>query len=258
MKLIGKLVAFLLVFSLLFVCLRVYSGYEQVILMADLEDIGGVPWLYSAVCLIFTILAGFIIQSQWNHWNSLVGAVKGEVSALHQLWFWSAYFPTEVQAKARTAIRHYLATTLKEEWGQRREEESDAASQALASIRESVSEMFERPEFMVTAFSMFSDVLRHRENRLHFSHTPMPTILKSTVLSADGLVIALSLLIGVKHMWLDYLFTMSIALLAFSVYLVLDDLDSPLRPGLWHLTPEDYQRLLTKFELGSKKWTPSA
>jgi hypothetical protein len=248
MKLIAKFVVFLLLFSLLFLLLRIYSSYDQVILMADLEDIGGVPWLYSAVCLIFSILAGFIIQSQWGHWNTLVGAVKGEVSALHQLWFWSAYFPAEVQMKTRTAIRHYLSTTLKEEWGPTAEEESDAAGQALASIRESVSEMFERPEFMVTAFSMFSDVLRHRENRLHYSHRPMPKALKSTVLLADVLVIGLSLLIGVRHMWLDYIFTLSIALLAFSVYLVLDDLDSPLRPGLWHLTPEDYQRLLTKLK----------
>jgi hypothetical protein len=248
MKLIGKLVAFLLVFSLFFVFLRVYYRYDQVILMADLEDVGGAPWLYSAVCVIFSILAGFIIQSQWSHWNTLIGAVKGETSALHQLWFWSAYFPTEVQTKARTAIRHYLTTTLEEEWGQTRKEESDAAGQALASIRESVSEMFERPEFMVTAFSMFGDVLRHRENRIHYSHRPMPKILKSTVLLADGFVIVLSLLIGVKHVWLDYVFTVSIALLAFSVYLVLDDLDSPLRPGLWQVTPEDYQRLLTKLK----------
>ena len=104
MKLIGKLVAFLLVFSLLFLFLRIYSGYDQVILMADLEDIGGVSWLYSAVCLIFSILVGFIIQSQRGHWNILIGAVKGEVSALHQLWFWSAYFPTEIQMTIWTAI----------------------------------------------------------------------------------------------------------------------------------------------------------
>jgi hypothetical protein len=43
-------------------------------------------------------------------------------------------------------------------------------------------------------------------------------------------------------------FTVSIALLAFSVFLVLDDLDSPLYPGLWHLTPEDYERLLAKLK----------
>ena len=248
MKLIGKLVAFLVVFSFLFVVLRGYSDYDQVILMADLEDIGGVPWLYSAVCLIFSILAGFIIQTQWGHWNTLSGAVKGEVSALHQLWLWSTYFPHNVQTKARESIRAYITTTIQHEWGKPAHEESELAAQALASIRENVSEMFERQEYVLTAFSIFSDVLRHRENRLHYSQQFMPKPLKVTVLLADGLVIGLSLLIGVKHMWLDYVFTVSIALLAFSVFLVLDDLDSPLNPGLWHLTPEDYQRLLAKLK----------
>jgi hypothetical protein len=43
MKLIGKLAAFLLVFSLLSVFLRLNSGYEQVLLVADLEDFEGIP-----------------------------------------------------------------------------------------------------------------------------------------------------------------------------------------------------------------------
>jgi hypothetical protein len=248
MKLILKTGAFLVAFSLLFVFLRAYSNFDQAILMADLEDVGGVPWLYSAVCLIFSILAGFIIQNQWDHWNALVGAVKGEVSALHQLWFWSHHFSPEVRDKARRSIGNYLTTTIEEEWGQKGEEESEAAAQALTAIRENVAEMFDRPELMLTAFSMFSDVLRHRENRLHYSNRHMPTLLKYTIFLADGLVIVLSLFIGVKHMWLDYVFTLSIALLAYVVYLVLDDLDAPLRPGLWHLKPDDYQRLLTKLK----------
>lgn len=64
----------------------------------------------------------------------------------------------------------------------------------------------------------------------------MPTMLKAMMGFADGLVIILSLFIGVKHLWLDFLFTFSIALLAYAVYLVLDDLDYPLRPGIWHPT----------------------
>jgi hypothetical protein len=248
MKVIAKTVIFLLLFTLLFSLLRAYSDYERVILMADLEDIGGVPWLYSAVCLIFSILAGFIIQNQWDHWNALIGAVKGEVSALHQLWFWSYHLSSDSQAQLRMALRHYLHTTITEEWGQKCEEESSAAGGALLAIRESVSEMSRRPELMLTAFTIFGEILRHRENRLHYSRNHMPRVLKYTLLFADGLVICLSLFIGVKHLWLDYLFTISIALLAFMVYVVLEDLDAPLRPGFWHVTPEDYQRLLAKLQ----------
>jgi hypothetical protein len=76
----------------------------------------------------------------------------------------------------------------------------------------------------------------------------MPQILKVTVGFADGLVIVLSLFIGVKHLWLDYLFTLSIAVLAYVVYLVVDDLDHPLRPGIWHVTSKRYERLLAKLQ----------
>jgi hypothetical protein len=74
----------------------------------------------------------------------------------------------------------------------------------------------------------------------------MPTMLKTTVGFVDGLVIALSLFIGEKHLWLDYLFTLSIALLAYVVYLVIDDLDHPLRPGIWHVTSKPYEHLLAQ------------
>jgi len=52
MKVVTKTAVFLSLITLLFSLLRAYSDYEQVIWLADLEDIGGVPWLYSAVCLI--------------------------------------------------------------------------------------------------------------------------------------------------------------------------------------------------------------
>lgn len=64
-----------------------------------------------------------------------------------------------------------------------------------------------------------------------------------------GLVIVLSLFVGVKHLWLDYLFTLSIAMLANVVYLVIDDLDDPLRPGIWHVTSKRYERLLAQLQL---------
>ncbi len=56
--------------------------------------------------------------------------------------------------------------------------------------------------------------------------------------------IFLSLFIGVKNPWIDYIFTLSIGVLAYTIYIVIDDLDNPFRPGAWHLTPQDYKMLL--------------
>jgi len=68
--------------------------------------------------------------------------------------------------------------------------------------------------------------------------------LKNTLIFADVLLIFLSLFIGVKNPWIDYIFTLSIGVLAYTIYIVIDDLDNPFRPGAWHLTPQDYKMLL--------------
>ncbi len=100
---------------------------------------------------------------------------------------------------------------------------------------------------------IIGDLLRHREYRLQAGQRRMPVIVKATVSFADGLVIVLSLFIGAQHLWLDYLFTLSIALLAYAVYLVIDDLDHPLKPGIWHVTATPYEHLLTELQ---RKLTP--
>ena len=244
LRLIGKVTVFAMLFSLMFFFLHA-ADVTKTIIRDDMEDLGGIPWLYASVCLIFSILAGFVIQHEWNQWNSFVDATHGEVSTLRALWLWSQPIP-EVSEKLREAIRRYLTVTIQNEWCANASRESEAASRALATVQEEASTLFHRSELGMTALGMVGDLLRHREHRLHSSQRRMPIILRATVGLADGLVIFLSLFIGVKHLWLDFLFTLSIGLLAYVVFLVIDDLDNPLRPGIWHLTSKPYEHLLAQ------------
>jgi hypothetical protein len=61
-------------------------------------------------------------------------------------------------------------------------------------------------------------------------------------------VIVLCLFIGIKDVWLDYTYTIGLSLMAYIIYIVIDDLDNPLIPGNWHLTTEDYESLLKRIE----------
>jgi hypothetical protein len=92
--------------------------------------------------------------------------------------------------------------------------------------------------------SAFTNLIQARNQRLNFSNQHMPRILKRIVLLADILLILLSLFIAVNNIYLDYIFTASIGLLAFTLILVVDDLDNPFRPGSWHLTTDGYEGLL--------------
>ena len=95
---------------------------------------------------------------------------------------------------------------------------------------------------------LFDELIRNRNRRFDQSENRIPHILKNTLIFTDVLVIVLSLFIGVKNPIVDYVFTVSIGVLAYTIYIVIDDLDNPFRPGSWHLTPHDYRILLDKIK----------
>ena len=136
-------------------------------------------------------------------------------------------------------------------------DEYAALDHAFITICDAVYGMPDHPRLKSTVDSVLANTISNRSSRLLYSSPSTPGVLKDTLGFAAALVIVLSLFIGVRSIWLDYVFTMSIALLAYVVYLVVDDLDNPLRPGLWQITPHDYQELLRRLEPTSEPVTVS-
>ncbi|MDE3225257.1 MAG: DUF4239 domain-containing protein, partial [Nitrospirota bacterium] len=243
-------------FTLLFFLLRTTEHFNNHILMDEIEELAGVPWLYSVIGLIFSILAAFVIQTEWEHYSRLAGSVKEEVGALEQLWHWSFHFPPEIRGRTHQAIRDYLARTIHEGLQQSaRDGADDVDEPALTALRDTVFALAPTPEVMFAAFAIFTDLVKHHESRLHYASSHVPSILRHTILFGASLIILFSFFIGVKNVWLDYLFSGGLALLTFLVYLVMDDLDQPLRPGIWQLTTKDHQRLLRAVEAGAASRT---
>lgn len=84
----------------------------------------------------------------------------------------------------------------------------------------------------------------------------MPKILLYTLRFATFLMIVLCPLIVVRVFELHFIFSASIALLSYTIYIVICDMNQPLKPGGWHLTTADYSNLLSKIngeESKSKK-----
>ena len=94
MKFTLKIILFVGIFSLIFFGLHDSDFYNKKVILADL---GGIPWLYASIGTLFSILAGFIIQKEWENWNSLVDAVGGEVNTLREMWLWSRYLPAKME-----------------------------------------------------------------------------------------------------------------------------------------------------------------
>ena len=231
-----KLIFFVVFFSSIFWIFRTVDSGK--ILFVDLSELSGLPWLYSSIGLIFSLLAAFTIQKEWEHWNELVEAINGEVNALRELLLRCRHVP-ECAESIVVHTEHYLSHVL-EYWptissGIRSEEGDRIVSLLRSDIME------ESPESgKVLLLPLLDDIIRCRNKRIFQSRSHIPRILKNTLIFADVIMIVLSLFIGVRNPMLDYIFTVIIGVLAYTIYLVIDDLDSPFRPGAWHLSFDEY------------------
>jgi hypothetical protein len=243
MKPLFKILLFLLIFSLTFWLMRT-ADYGKLVLI-DLRDLGGIPWLYSAICLIFSILAAFTIQKEWENWNELVAAIKGEVDAVRELWLWTRALSIEDRNRISNCLENYLTINLTEWSAMKYGEISEACGEACDALRKTIVELKEETE-RSQLLHLFNELIRNRNKKFDQSENRIPHILKNTLIFTDILVIVLSLFIGVRNPFIDYVFTISIGVLAYTIYIVIDDLDNPFRPGSWHLTSHDYNTLLDK------------
>ncbi len=242
-----KISLFFAGFAAVYYFFRTSDFYTMRILASDL---GGAQWLYSLAGSIYGMITAFVINQQWGQWNHLADSVKGEVDALDRLHRWANNFPDPIKEKVQGRVVKYLHLMIREglhlsESGIR----SQAVEDALNQIERSIFEMFDtNPDLVPTSFSIFSDILQARTDRIKYSTHRVPDILRFTLFFAALILIGLSLFISGKNIPISYVFTASVATLVYIIFLVIDDLNNPLKPGAWYITSKDYKELLEKIE----------
>ncbi len=143
---------------------------------------------------------------------------------------------------------NYLRVMIKEGWqfserGVRSPEIENIFNELSSTIYDIASTA---PQIATITFALFSRIIDSRSHRLLHSAEHVPDLLNHTLRFGAFLLIGLSMFIAITNIWLAYLFTISIACLAYSVFLVLYDLNKPLEPGDWHITTKDYEELLAR------------
>jgi hypothetical protein len=247
-----KLIAFFLVFNLLFFSIRFFNLLPPVKLI---ENNSSLPWLFSAIELIFSIISGFIIQSKWSTWNTLIDATHEELSSVRELYILSHHFSKEIRQQIKEKISNYLSLILEEsETNKNLSNRSAEVDQAIFQLEETIFSIdyAEHPNIGSMAFDLVRKCMESREKRLQNILHSLPLGVKVFIIFATYSSIFTSLFIGVTSIGYDYLFTSVIALLAYGIYLLIDDLDHPYRPGQWHLSMKGYREVLR--EINEDKW----
>jgi uncharacterized membrane protein required for colicin V production len=246
MKSLSKLLLIIIAFSVFFFGLRFYGQYIGYDIGTLVSDLGGLTYLYSTVGTIFAVFAAFVIISESQDWSRLSVASKDEVRDLNELFLWSKRLSKPLSEKCSQTIQQYLETVIDKEWKSLREGSESAETESIISTFHDLLILASKENLDIGAhmFTSFNELLSHRAIRIEYSCQPLPAILKFTVFLVDVAVIGLSLFIGVKNLWLDFMFMLCIVTLGSVILMVVDDLDNPLRPGEWCLTSNGHQRLL--------------
>ena len=242
MKIIIRMVIFGTSFSVGFFVIRYFDIIPMHVLISETSGIG---YLYSAIGLIFGIISAFVIQIQWDNWNNLLLSVHGEIKSLRRLLLFSSHISSRSNLATKQSIIQYLEQVIIH-WHQNGKKKSHKeVADAIKNIYEhNYTVKNEKKRISTTENEIVQAILNYHDDVMLYSARRLPAIVKNLIQFNVILVIFLPLFIGVKTLWLDYITTLSIALLAFLIYLVITDLNNPLTPGNWHITSEEYQQLL--------------
>ena len=242
-----RLFAFVSLFSCIFFIIRNFNLLPS---LTQPNNLSSIPWLFSAISIIFSIISGFVIQSKWHTWDELTDAIRGELSSFRQLHIMAHHFPDEVTVTIRQQICHYLEVFISESHRQQNlGSRSVEIENALYDLEDTIfSARKSDPESGAMAFNIRHDCMTYREHRLQNSAHKLPLGIRVFMISATIAMIFSSLFIGVDMLLYDYIFTLIIGLLSYGIYLVIDDLDHPFRPGNWHLKADEYEALFDEIK----------
>ena len=206
--------------------------------------------LYSIIGIFYSIVTGFIVQNQWNIWDKLIEACNAEISNFRQLNLLIHHFPEPFPTKINGQIKRYLRLLVNEFWkdkdiGVRTEELKNSLTDLEDTLFYASEEV---PKLNFVTLSLLNEIVKNRELRLHYSSRHLPTLIRFFVMYMTFTMIGLSLFIAVNNIWYDYIFTISVATLCFNLFLIVDDLEHPYRPGTWHVSMKEYVKLLEEME----------
>lgn len=253
-SIIIKIILFIIFFSLLFWYIRLNNIIPEYKLQEDLRSI---PTLFAAGNFIYSIFTAFIVQAQWTKWDRLIEANRGEITMMRQMYILAHHFSKNDMYKLRYRIYAYLNTYIKAsdmanyKMFNTRSAQVDAA---LINVEDCVYDLLKKyPEIGSITSNYLTRAMEYREKKIQHTNQRLPSGIRVFVFFATFSVIFGSLFVPFNSIGFNYYFTMVVALLAFGVYLIIEDFDYPYRPGNFVLTDRLYRNLRdeikTKLEL---------
>ncbi|MBA3723366.1 MAG: DUF4239 domain-containing protein [Candidatus Levybacteria bacterium] len=245
---LSKIILFAAGFSIVFYTVRVSSIIPNNLVVDDFRSV--IP-LFSSITVIFSIISGFVIQAQWHKWDTLIDAVRGEVNMLRHIYVMAQNFPAGPRKKLRNSIEEYLEVLIASSdiSSHHRGVRSKNVDKAMYEIDKNVFYVLDKyTQTGMGIFMLFNRAMEFRETRIQNGSNRLPIMLKLLIILMTITLIGASFFIFFNNVWFEYVFRLILALLAYTIYLIIDDLDDPFCPGNWQLKFKGYKELLQEMQ----------
>jgi len=219
-----------------------YKGIEK--------SIPSLASMYSVIGAIYSLITAFVINNQWNNWNNLISGCNQETNGFRQINIFLNHFPKQSAKIIKEKIINYLTLLINEYWNYGEiKTRTEEVEESLIDFEDLIYEVSDQvPKLSFVLLNTINDINKGREKRLHYSSRYLPFMMKTFIAYMTLTMITLSFFIGISNIWLDYIFTMSLTMHFFMIYLIIDDMEHPYRKGTWHVSMKEYRVLLAEME----------
>jgi len=203
---------------------------------------------------LYGIMAAFIVYVVWERYNKISEVSEKETDSLSELYALTTYLEDkELNSTIKNAIAEYANMVIVRGWKKLgRGEKSIKANIALHKIYKEIkvikSSRKRFPVIFGQIIAKYEDVSDLRTQRVSMSAERLPKSLRMLILFDSLALVITVILMPITSFWVALFITNVTAITVALSLQVIFDLDNPLAPGEWQLTPQAFKDLIKELD----------
>jgi Protein of unknown function (DUF4239) len=214
------------------------------------NDVAG--FIYAVLGVVYAVLLGLMVVAVWEEWDTALGTVDDEASALAEIFWIADRMPESEGRHIQELASSYARVVVNEEWPlMERKKSSPRAWDLLDEIRASLQGFDpSTPAQQVLyeqGFERMRDLADARRDRLLEAKHGLPAILWVVLVTGGILVVSFTYLFGLDSTLVHVLMVAALALIIALVLFTVAALNFPFKGDIT-IGPEAMEQVLGRFE----------
>lgn len=203
---------------------------------------------------LYGIMAAFIVYVVWERYNKISEVSEKETDSISELYALTTYLEDEeLNMRIKSAITEYAKTVIERGWKKLGEgKKSKQANIALHKVYEEIKTIKSNrrrfPVIFGQIIAKYEDVSDLRTQRVSMSAEHLPKSLKMLILFDSFALVFAVILMPITNFFVALFITNVTAITVALSLQVIFDLDNPLAPGEWQLTPQAFKDLIQELD----------